>query len=204
MALLQSDYNIAYNNLPSLTPQVMSSTVKDVWPEGVDDVSVEIDIPSFNFDWALDKEAKSGNSITTKSETDQASRLIASMSIKSGTSSLASPPSSSTPPPRLSHSARSSLSSAHLASLTDASTASASSLVPTPPGSGVSMREYAIQSHNTDSGGSGGSGRMYGGRRFQRVVSAPLSRQKPDADDMTAATAETSMVSLVTTFALTR
>ncbi|WWD21061.1 hypothetical protein CI109_105542 [Kwoniella shandongensis] len=182
MALLPADYNTAYNNLPTPTP--MSGSTKDVWPDGVDDLSAEIELPSFNFDWALDKEAKS------KTGPEAATELMSSLSIKSVASgSVSPPPSSSTPPPRHSHSARSSLSSAHITSLTDASTASASSLVPTPPGSGISQSGRSMSSQNIDSGGSGSSGRMYGGRRFQRVVSAPLSRPKPEMSASTSHTA---------------
>nr|XP_031862296.1 uncharacterized protein CI109_002261 [Kwoniella shandongensis]KAA5529368.1 hypothetical protein CI109_002261 [Kwoniella shandongensis] len=196
MALLPADYNTAYNNLPTPTP--MSGSTKDVWPDGVDDLSAEIELPSFNFDWALDKEAKS------KTGPEAATELMSSLSIKSVASgSVSPPPSSSTPPPRHSHSARSSLSSAHITSLTDASTASASSLVPTPPGSGISQSGRSMSSQNIDSGGSGSSGRMYGGRRFQRVVSAPLSRPKPEVDDLTSSTGETSTMSASTSHTAT-
>jgi hypothetical protein len=98
---------------------------------------------------------------------------------------------SQTPPPSGSGSTfsnQSSASSARVGSMTDASTVSGSSMVPTPPGHGA---RTSLSSNGSGGGGSGGGsggsgdrplGRTYGGstaRTFSRHVSAPLSRQWP-------------------------
>jgi hypothetical protein len=99
------------------------------------------EVPDFHFDWGVAKE-----------KTREMQRLEA-LSL-------------GTPPPRP-PSGQSSASSGHL--LTDASTATASSFIPTPPGT--------LGSTSSGSGGSNGIRRSYGARSFQRVVSAPLARK---------------------------
>ncbi|WRT68921.1 uncharacterized protein IL334_005903 [Kwoniella shivajii] len=185
----------------SLSSSSSKADVDNLWNQ--DDESFEVQVPDFHFDWGVEKgipEAK------TESAQHVPFAKFSSLSIKSNPSRLSSisPPgpsiapistsARSTPPPRLTHSARSSLSSAHVSSLTDASTASASSLAPTPPGSGLSVEVPSAFSHNLEAdgsgngsgsgSGSGGSGRIYGGgRKFQRVVSAPITRQRPNDDE---------------------
>ncbi|WWC91347.1 uncharacterized protein L201_006290 [Kwoniella dendrophila CBS 6074] len=168
--------------------------LKNLWNE--DDESFEVQVPDFHFDWGVDKGLKeTDNTSTDAAPIQRFSSLDISKKIPSRPTSL-SPPASqpgssfsqakATPPPRYNKSARSSLSSVNAAALTDASTASGSSLVPTPPGIGFSSGTRSISSQNLDSGGSGtgGSGRIYGGgRKFQRVVSAPITRSKLDQED---------------------
>ncbi|WWC73223.1 uncharacterized protein I206_107189 [Kwoniella pini CBS 10737] len=186
--------------LASLDP-IMSSSNKSgelsIFNE-IDD-SFEVEVPDFHFDWKLDKDKVSAEKSASASRKSPSTHF-ASMSISESSNrpSSLSPPSHvsvisaasrATPPPRSSHSARSSLSSAQVTSLTDASTASGSSLAPTPPGSGFSIGTRSASSHGLDSGGSasgsGGSQRIYGagGRKFQRVVSAPIGRSKYEGDD---------------------
>ncbi|WWC64160.1 uncharacterized protein I303_106768 [Kwoniella dejecticola CBS 10117] len=161
-----------------------------------DDDSIEVETPDFHFDWALDKDKKpkpapkavNGQALSSRMATMSISRPT-SLSPPAQSPTAANRSSRATPPPRGTHSARSSLSSVQVSSLTDASTVSGSSLVPTPPGSGLSIGTRSTSSNGLDSGssasGSGGSQRIYGagGRKFQRVVSAPISRTRYEGDD---------------------
>jgi serine/threonine-protein kinase TTK/MPS1 len=90
-------------------------------------------------------------------------------------------------PPQYGHrqpgSAQSSGSSARVVSLTDASTASASSMVPTPPYAASHLSRASLSSHHSGGSGSGNSGdrplgRTYSSRPFQRHVSAPIDRNR--------------------------
>jgi serine/threonine-protein kinase TTK/MPS1 len=117
-------------------------------------------------------------------------------------------PEAQTPPQGGSGSAfstRSSASSARVASLTDASTVSQSSMEPTPPsayghGHGYLARSSLSSNDSGGGSGSGGSGerplRTYGGgsssRTFQRHVSAPLGRHWPAREDKSRDTEEVS------------
>ncbi|WVF65693.1 hypothetical protein IAT40_000424 [Kwoniella sp. CBS 6097] len=164
-----------------------------------DEDSFEVQVPDFHFDWGVETE-----SLANKQKNDSSAPIshLASLSLKhksARSESLSPPPAPSaspslfaghkaTPPPRRTHSARSSLSSVNIMSLTDASTASASPLAPTPPaGDSRSPRDlpFGVYSEQQNSGGSGGSsGRIYGGgRKFQRVVSAPVTRRKLEEED---------------------
>lgn len=111
------------------------------------DDSMEVQVPDFHFDWGVDKEP-------------QPPRPASGLR----TLTLGRTRSHQTPSPQATVSAHSSASSGHVLGLTDASTASGSSLVPTPP-QGATL-------------GSGFSptGRPTSARRFQRVVSAPIAR----------------------------
>ncbi|WWD06607.1 hypothetical protein V865_004700 [Kwoniella europaea PYCC6329] len=179
---------------PVMSAALDNGGLKELWND--DEDSFEVQVPDFHFDWELEK----GNGGKSQGTVDEppVSRFSA-MSLgktDSRPGSLSPPPAGissssnarTTPPPRNIHSARSSLSSVQVASLTDASTATGSPLIPTPPGSGFSSGVRSSSSHHLDSGGSGsGSGsssRIYGGsRRFQRVVSAPVTRQKYEGDE---------------------
>nr|XP_019047916.1 TTK protein kinase [Kwoniella bestiolae CBS 10118]OCF26846.1 TTK protein kinase [Kwoniella bestiolae CBS 10118] len=181
---------------PSMSASINNGQLNSLWNE--DDESFEVQVPDFNFDWKLEKGGKGKGKSNPTVDEPPVSRFssISLGKTKSRPSSLSPPPpelassnhARATPPPRQSQSARSSLSSVQVASLTDASTASASSLVPTPPGSGFSSGVRSSSSQHLDSGGSGSgsgsSGRIYGaGRRFQRVVSAPVTRQKYESEE---------------------
>ncbi|OCF72575.1 TTK protein kinase [Kwoniella mangroviensis CBS 8886] len=181
---------------PVMSAALNDGGLKELWND--DEDSLEVQVPDFHFDWELEKGNKG---IGQASENEPPVSRFSSLSlgkINSRPNSLSPPPAGilsssstntrTTPPPRNIHSARSSLSSVQVASLTDASTATGSPLIPTPPGSGFSSGTRSSSSHHLDSGGSGsGSGsssRIYGGsRRFQRVVSAPVTRQKYEGDD---------------------
>ncbi|WVQ93339.1 hypothetical protein IAU59_000407 [Kwoniella sp. CBS 9459] len=176
-----------------------------------DEDSFEVQVPDFHFDWGVEKE-----SMGTKQKADvvEPTPQLASLSLrhKSVRSESLSPPPGqpsstslfashrATPPPRHTRSARSSLSSVNIMSLTDASTASASPLAPTPPpGDHRSPRDFpfGVSGEQPNSGGSGGSAsRVYGARKFQRVVSAPVTRRRQDDDESgLSAIGETSMMS---------
>ncbi|OCF44902.1 TTK protein kinase [Kwoniella heveanensis CBS 569] len=175
-----------------------------------DEDSFEVQVPDFHFDWLVGQESLAGKqkeepaaSTTTATTATTATTQLGFLSLRhrsARSESLSPPPPTSsssssslfashkaTPPPRHTHSARSSLSSANIMSLTDASTASASPLAPTPPtGDDQSPRDvsYSFQQEPSGSGGSGGaSGRTYGARKFQRVVSAPVTRRKPGEEE---------------------
>jgi hypothetical protein len=118
------------------------------------DDSMEVQVPDFHFDWGVDKEPQS-----------QPPRPPSGLRALT----LGRKRSQQTPSPQATVSAHSSASSGHVMGLTDASTVSGSSLVPTPPqGAGMSL-------------GSGfsptGRPASASARRFQRVVSAPIARQ---------------------------
>lgn len=130
-----------------------SPNILDIKRLGLDEDSLEFVNPDFHYPWlAVDA--------TSKSESES----------KPPSSRSRDPyvPAASTPPP-LTHSAHSSASSARALSLTDASTASASSLAPTPP-------DNVRSSLSGSTSGSTDRPKVYGARRFQRVVSAPVSR----------------------------
>ena len=145
-------------------------------------------IPDFHFDWGvakdktttemgLDIESALGalNITQTAVKASRNIRLSTSTSTKTGTT-----------PPLQTHSAQSSISSVHVMSITDTSSATASSLFPSPSNPSIPMNSRSLSSHGSESGGSdnGRQGRTYGQRNFQRIASAPLTRQTyagPDA-----------------------
>ncbi|TYJ55279.1 hypothetical protein B9479_003998 [Cryptococcus floricola] len=140
-----------------------------------DDESIELATPDFHFDWLKDSRSR-GHSPALPSP------QLAQLSL----SSRSPPTDSATPPHPPFHSARSSLSSANVASLTDSSTISPSSFAPTPPASNIlkNSRSLSQQNISGSGGSSANSGRIYGGaRKFQRVVSAPVPpRQEAKLD----------------------
>ncbi|WVR09171.1 hypothetical protein IAU60_006233 [Kwoniella sp. DSM 27419] len=151
-----------------------------------DDDSIEVEVPDFYYDWGVEKDTKANSKSTDerRGAAAPAATLTASADQHARSESLSSPVHvpprlKATPPSRDIHSSRSSMSSANILSLTDASTASASSMVPTPPGSSGSVESHLISRNTPAESSSAGSGRMYGSRRYQRVVSAPVTHDRP-------------------------
>ncbi|KIR37787.1 TTK protein kinase [Cryptococcus deuterogattii 99/473] len=139
-----------------------------------EDESFEVQMPDFHFDWGLEKgkTAEQGMKPPTAS--------LHSLSIKEITPPLPSGSSSASTPPHSTYSARSSISSVQTLPRMGAS--SVSPHIPTPPGSIVNPGHQSLSAQNiSKSGGSssgessGERGKTYGGRKFQRVVSAPIS-----------------------------
>ena len=143
------------------------------------------EVPDFHFDWGVAKEKEKIRAEMGSGVEDNLQALVLDQTGKGIVRHL--PPSvpypgknDGTPPSRLPHSPQSSASSGHILSLTDASSASASSLFPTPPNPSVPTKSHSASSQASGSSdsSSGRPGRTYGGRSFQRVVSAPLTRQR--------------------------
>lgn len=141
-----------------------------------EDESFEVQMPDFHFDWGLEKgkTAEQGMKPPTAS--------LHSLSIKEITPPLPSGSSSASTPPHSTYSARSSISSVQVLPKMGASDASVSPHIPTPPGSIVNPGHQSLSAQNTSKSGgsssgesSGERGKIYGGRKFQRVVSAPIS-----------------------------
>jgi serine/threonine-protein kinase TTK/MPS1 len=149
---------------------VPSDRLQDLWEN--EDESFEI--PDFHFDWGIKKD-KVPQSISVNGISSSFSKLRLSQARQTSLSESTygnpkpTPPAASTP-----QSAHSSASSARIAGLTDASTASASSLVPTPPSASFSHSARSI----SRSGDEAGSQAPIFGRQFQRVVSAPITRSR--------------------------
>lgn len=139
--------------------------LKSLGIEDADD-SIEVGVPDFHFDWS-----KIEGKVKNIADDQPLTSLQRNASPDVAVALMATPPPASA-------SAHSSTSSNHILTLTDASTVSASSLVPTPP-------EPASINHYGRAGGAvsheKSSSRTYGGRTFQRVVSAPMaSRPLPE------------------------
>ncbi|OXH30896.1 serine/threonine-protein kinase TTK/MPS1 [Cryptococcus neoformans] len=141
-----------------------------------EDESFEVQMPDFHFDWGLEKgkTAEQGIKAPTAS--------LRSLSIKEITPPLPSGSSSTSTPSHSTLSARSSISSAQILPKRGASNASSSPHIPTPPGSVANPghRSVSVQNIANPGGSSGGEssgerGKVYGGRKFQRVTSAPIS-----------------------------
>nr|KIR84067.1 TTK protein kinase [Cryptococcus tetragattii IND107] len=141
-----------------------------------EDESFEVQMPDFHFDWGLEKgkTAEQGMKPPTAS--------LHSLSIKEVTPPLPSGSSSASTPSHSTYSARSSISSVQVLPKMGASDASLSPHIPTPPGSIVNPGHQSLSARNISrSGGSssgessGERGKTYGGRKFQRVVPAPIS-----------------------------
>lgn len=129
-----------------------------------EDESFEVEVPNFHFDWGVVTEDKA----TEKKTNSVISSVRGGQGWSPAIDNLNTPPSG---PARTSSPALSSASSGHLLGLTDASTVSGSSLVPTPPYASLG-RGYLPRI----SGGSDESKQSERIRRFQRVVSAPVAR----------------------------
>lgn len=141
-----------------------------------EDESFEVQMPDFHFDWGLEKgkTAEQGMKPPTAS--------LHSLSIKEVTPPLPSGSSSASTPSHSTYSARSSISSVQVLPKMGASDASLSPHIPTPPGSIVNPGHQSLSARNISrSGGSssgessGERGKTYGGRKFQRIVPAPIS-----------------------------
>ncbi|KIR52532.1 TTK protein kinase [Cryptococcus gattii Ru294] len=141
-----------------------------------EDESFEVQMPDFHFDWGLEKgkRAEQGMKPPTAS--------LHSLSIKEITPPLPSGSSSASTPPHSTYSARSSISSVQVLPKMGASDASVSPHIPTPPGSIINPGHQSLSAQNTSKSGgsssgesSGERGKIYGGRKSQRVVSAPIS-----------------------------
>lgn len=129
------------------------------------------EVPDFHFDWGVAAKEKSTLEAGTSSS-------IAALSLEDFDHHSSDAKSvRDTPPSQSGHSNQSSTTSSHILSLTDASTASTSSLVPTPPSDNVPLGSRAA-TRSDITGGSGQSSKSYSSRRFQRVVSAPIARGK--------------------------
>lgn len=181
-------YPSAHNRQNSRRPSADETVPKD--GRGLEDLywdneDESFEVPDFHFDWGVAKEK-------TKMEMDvgleDGLRSLGLDAVPLGKSAGQPDPIGSktdtTPPSRGPHSAQSSTSSAHVMSMTDASTASASSLLPTPPNPGETAITRSISSQDSESSGSSGGqpGRTYASRSFQRVVSAPLARQRYEGE----------------------
>ena len=170
----------------------------------IEDESFEVQVPDFHFDWGVAKEKTSTDmkcGLESRLEDLNLVRISGPPSRHTQESDAIPLLANATPPLRYTHSEHSSASSAHLMSLTDSSSASASSLFPTPPNSGALLPSRSVSSRESDIGGgdSGRGRRVYGARSFQRVVSAPLTRQKYESEAIGLSADDTS-VSLVLLF----
>lgn len=141
-----------------------------------EDESFEVQMPDFHFDWGLEKGKTADQGIKAPTAS------LRSLSINEITPPLPSGSSSTSTPPHSTISARSSISSAQILPKRDISNASSSPHIPTPPGSIANPGHRSLSAQNfANSGGSSGGessgerGKTYGGRKFQRVVSAPIS-----------------------------
>ncbi|WVN87756.1 uncharacterized protein L203_102951 [Cryptococcus depauperatus CBS 7841] len=150
----------------------MPNTDKEEIPDSLwanEDESFEVQTPDFHFDWDVDK--KKANQ-----DRQPSSRPLNPLSTCKVPHSLRRTASST--PPLTASSARSSLSSAQVLSMTDTSITSTSPLMPTPPEtvSGVDTHSPPLRGNIGSEGNSNGrSGKIYGGQReVQRVVSAPV------------------------------
>ncbi len=157
-----------------------------------DNEDESFEVPDFHFDWGVAKEktrTEMGSRVENNLEALTLSHLAVGETRRVPSAEMAIPRADTTPPPRPLQSTQSSSSSAHIMSLTDASTASASSMIPTPPNPNSATNSGALSSHGSESSASGGGhpGRMYGVRSFQRVVSAPLTRQRYEGERVVAA-----------------
>lgn len=172
-----------------------SGALEGIYWDNEDD---SFEVPDFHFDWGVAKEK-------TRTEMGMGSdngldRLHISQTTHKATSQIedrypARTKTDTPSPMRHPNSAQSSASSAHVMSLTDASTASSSSLFPTPPNPILPMDARSLLSRTSEAGGSGSGrpGRTYGVRGFQRVVSAPLTHQKYEARGIGAASDDISV-----------
>lgn len=160
--------------------------VEDLFWDNEDD---SFEVPDFHFDWGVAKEktwtdmrSGIGDGLSNLGSTGKESTGAR----KSTARNTITPRTDTTPPSRAPPSTQSSSSSAHIMSLTDTSTASTTSLLPTPPNSSGSENSRSASSQGSASGGTGGArtGRIYASRNFQRVVSAPLTRQTNDIDTL--------------------
>lgn len=152
------------------------------------DESFEVQVPDFHFDWGVVTDEKAAT--ITIEENTRVSVLDGRNNnhrfakpgqghhdqrwmTSSSSDALNTPPSVSG---RTGSPAYSSASSAHIMGLTDASTVSGSSLVPTPPYVPLGRGYLPRTSGASDGDGSAQPERV---RRFQRVVSAPVARMSP-------------------------
>nr|ODO03974.1 TTK protein kinase [Cryptococcus depauperatus CBS 7855] len=150
----------------------MPNTDKEEIPDSLwanEDESFEVQTPDFHFDWDVDKKK-------AHQDRQPSSRPLNPLSTCKVPHSLRRTASST--PPLTASSARSSLSSAQVLSMTDTSITSTSPLMPTPPEtvSGVDTHSPPLHGNIGSEGNSNGrSGKIYGGQReVQRVVSAPV------------------------------
>lgn len=170
-----------------------------------EDEDDDVQVPDFHYRWISEEEkeklkAKADRSKSPNTAAPPPPPQQSTTSSRSMLSSLGRPTGSArsyshssvnehhTPPhqygrPAQTGSAQSSSSSKRVASLTDASTASASSMVPTPPYAASHHSRTSLSSQGSGSGGvnSGDrpAARTYSSRPFQRHVSAPVARREP-------------------------
>jgi serine/threonine-protein kinase TTK/MPS1 len=136
----------------------------------LDNEDDSFEVPDFHFDWGVTKER-----IRAEEALSAAGGALGRLQLEEAIGRGQTPPTSSGPlgqstPLGPTISTHSSASSVHVMGLTDASTAA------------ISNRSLSSQ---VDSGGSSSSSikpRMYGGRTFHRVVSAPLDRPRFSGD----------------------
>lgn len=157
----------------------LASTFDDLKLESEDE-SFEVQVPDFHFDWGVVTDDKATSSEEKQGSVSRVSALIGRKEDRRWASSASSDLNNLNTPPsaRAASPAYSSASSAHIMGLTDASTVSGSSLVPTPPYAPPLGRNYPprISGASDGDGSAQPSERV---RRFQRVVSAPVARMSP-------------------------
>jgi serine/threonine-protein kinase TTK/MPS1 len=143
-----------------------------------EDESFEVQVPDFHFDWGVITDDKAATMIVEEKHGFQSrisalSGRQAHASERWGARPTPSDNMNTPPPGRAGSPAYSSASSAHIMGLTDASTASGSSLVPTPPYASLG-RGYMPRISGASEGDDSAQPERI--RRFQRVVSAPVTR----------------------------
>ena len=165
-----------------------------------DNEDESFEVPDFHFDWGVTKEKEKTSTnmnmgLESRLEDLNLVQIVVPALRQSQESDVISVLANATPPLRYAHSERSSASSARVMSFDDASKASASTPLPTPPNSSAPLASRSMSSRQPDTGGSGSgqSGRMYGARNFQRVVSAPLTRQKYEFEGINSSADDTNV-----------
>ncbi|KAK4686898.1 serine/threonine-protein kinase TTK/MPS1, partial [Tremellales sp. Uapishka_1] len=192
-------YNLTHKTPPRSSTFYPSEagTQEDIEKLYWDNADESFELPDFHYDWETSK----GKKPEVEAVARETSRL-AEVSLNRFPNTLRrspSHPAAGTPPSRTTPSAQSSASSAHVMSLTDGSSVSASSFVPTPPNAGILVEGRSVSSQGSGGSGSGGTGRSYGGaRKFQRVVSAPLTRQRYEEERYKAGGDESNNLSFTT------
>ncbi|KAK1922453.1 kinase-like domain-containing protein [Papiliotrema laurentii] len=145
------------------------------------------EVPDFHFDWGVAKEKPQadpggGNEHPGKIDRAVNRHLAQSRTVQQ------SRPSSQTPPSALSHSTVASASTSHLLESRQASSsprdAPGSNAIVFDGSGSTRFRSTSIAEDMASSSGSGGSGRIYGARSFQRVVSAPVQKTNPQNEEL--------------------
>jgi serine/threonine-protein kinase TTK/MPS1 len=145
------------------------------------------EVPDFHFDWGVAKEKPQADPGGGKEHPGKIDRAVNRHLAQSRTVQQ-SRPSSQTPPSALSHSTVASASTSHLLESRQASSsprdAPGSNAIVFDGSGSTRFRSTSIAEDMASSSGSGGSGRIYGARSFQRVVSAPVQKTNPQNEEL--------------------